>query len=55
MKKIKKLTKKKIQEDLEFARRTEEAYKRYEKGEFISSPVRKFLKIMKNGKLSKSM
>ena len=31
MKKIKNSTEKKIQEDLEFARRTEEAYKRYEK------------------------
>ena len=38
---------KNLAEDLEFARRTEEAYKRYEKGEFISLPMRKFLKIMK--------
>lgn len=34
-------------EDLEFARRTEEAYKRYEKGEFISMPADKFLEEMK--------
>lgn len=44
MKKIKNPTKKKIQEDLEFAKRTEEAYKRYEKGEFKSMPLKKFLK-----------
>jgi AbrB family looped-hinge helix DNA binding protein len=30
-------------EDLEFARRTEEAWKSYEKGEFVSMPVDKFL------------
>lgn len=47
MKKSKKPTKKKIQEDLEFARRTEETYKRYEKGEFISMPADKFLEEMK--------
>ena len=34
-------------EDLEFARRTEEAYKRYEKGEFTSLPMEKFIKKMK--------
>lgn len=34
-------------EDLEFARRTEEAYKRYEKGEFISMPADKFLEELK--------
>ena len=33
-----------IEEDLEFARRTEEAWKRYEKGEFKSLPVDEFLK-----------
>ncbi len=38
---------KKLKEDLEFARRTEEAYKRYEKGEFISMPFDKFLKELK--------
>jgi len=32
-----------IKEDLEFARRTEEAWKRFEKGEFISMPMDKFL------------
>ena len=47
MKKIKNSNNKKIQEDLEFARKTEEAYKRYEKGEFISLPMGKFLKYMK--------
>ena len=36
-----------LAEDLEFARRTEEAYKRYEKGEFISMPADKFLKELK--------
>ena len=44
MKRIKKF---KFQENLEFARRTEEAYKRYEKGKFISSPLQEFPKIMK--------
>lgn len=38
---------KSLAEDLEFARRTEEAYKRYEKGEFISMPADKFLKELK--------
>lgn len=33
----------KLQEDIEFARRTEEAYKRYEKGEFISMNADNFL------------
>ena len=33
-----------LKEDLEFARRTEEAWKRYEKGEFVSMPADKFLK-----------
>jgi len=32
-----------FEEDLEFARRTEEAWKRYEKGEFVSLPANKFL------------
>jgi len=32
-----------FEEDLEFARRTEEAWKRYEKGEFASLPADKFL------------
>ncbi len=32
-----------FEEDLEFARRTEEAWKRYEKGEFVSLPADKFL------------
>ena len=36
-----------LAEDLEFARRTEEAYKRHEKGEFISLPADKFLEEMK--------
>ena len=38
---------KNLEEDLEFARRTEEAYKRHEKGEFISMPADKFLKELK--------
>jgi len=38
---------KKLKEDLEFARRTEEAYKRYEKGEFTSSSVKDFLREIK--------
>ena len=38
---------KSLAEDLEFARRTEEAYKRYEKGEFISMPADKFLEELK--------
>jgi AbrB family looped-hinge helix DNA binding protein len=33
----------KFREDLEFAKRTEEAYKRHEKGEFKSMPADKFL------------
>lgn len=33
-----------IEEDLEFARRTEEAWERYEKGEFISQSVDDFLR-----------
>ncbi len=38
---------KNLAEDLEFARRTEEALKRYEKGEFISLPADKFLEELK--------
>ena len=38
---------KNLEEDLEFARRTEEAYKKYEKGEFISLPADKFLEELK--------
>ena len=38
---------KNLEEDLEFARRTEESYKRYEKGEFISLPADKFLEELK--------
>ncbi len=33
-----------IEEELEFARRTEEAWERYEKGEFISQSVDDFLR-----------
>ena len=33
-----------FQEDLEFARRTEEAWKKYNKGEFISMDSESFLK-----------
>lgn len=36
-----------LAQDLEFARRTKEAYKRYEKGEFISMPADKFLEELK--------
>ena len=35
---------KKLEEDLEFAKRTEEAWQRYEKGEFISMDSKDFLK-----------
>ena len=35
---------KNFKEDLEFARRTEEAWKRYEKGEFITRSTDEFLK-----------
>lgn len=35
---------KNLEEDLEFAEKTEEAYKRHERGEFISQPADKFLK-----------
>lgn len=33
----------KMKEDLEFSRRTKEAWKAYERGEFISQPVDEFL------------
>ncbi len=33
-----------LKEDLEFARRTEEAYKRHERGEFITQDADDFLK-----------
>jgi len=35
-----------LKEDLEFARRTEEAWKRFDKGEFISMDSEDFLKEM---------
>ena len=35
---------KNLEEDLEFAKRTEEAYKRHEKGEFIQMDADDFLK-----------
>ena len=35
---------KNIEEDLEFARRTEEAWQRYEKGEFVSQSSDDFLR-----------
>ena len=38
---------KNLAEDLEFARRTEEAYKRYKNREFITMPADKFLKELK--------
>ena len=38
---------KNLEEDLEFARRTEEAWKRYDKGEFISMDFDDFLKEVK--------
>ena len=36
-----------FQDDLEFARRTEEAYKRHERGEFIKMDFDEFIKEMK--------
>ena len=36
-----------LAQDPEFARRTEEAYKRYEKGKFISMPADEFLEELK--------
>lgn len=38
---------KKLKEDLEFARRTEEAWKRYDRGEFIEMDFDDFLKEIK--------
>ena len=38
---------KKLKEDLEFAKRTEEAWKRYERGEFIEMDFDAFLKKLK--------
>ncbi len=38
---------KNLKEDLEFAKRTEEAWKQYEKGKFTSSNVQDFLKELK--------
>jgi len=38
---------KNLEEDLEFAKRTEEAWKRYEKGEFVSMDAKDFLKELK--------
>ena len=38
---------KNLEEDLEFARRTEEAYKRHERGEFISMDFDDFLEEIK--------
>lgn len=35
-----------IEEDLEFARRTEEVWKSYERGEFKSLPADKFLEML---------
>jgi len=40
-------TKKPTKGDLIFYKRTEEAWKRYEKGEFIRMDVKKFLKMLK--------
>lgn len=44
---------KNFEEDLEFARRTEEAWKRYEKGEFVSLPADKFLEKLSKHRRSK--
>ncbi|MDP2925449.1 MAG: AbrB/MazE/SpoVT family DNA-binding domain-containing protein [Nanoarchaeota archaeon] len=38
---------KNVEDDLEFARRTEEAYKRHERGEFIEMDENKFREEMK--------
>ena len=45
LKKVDKFSKN-LEEDLEFARRTEEAYKRYERGEFIEMEFGDFIKEM---------
>ena len=39
---------KNLKEDLEFAKRTEEAWKRYEKGEFKKKSAEEFLKDLKS-------
>jgi len=44
-KKIKSLSKN-IKEDLIFAKRTEEAWKRYKKGEFVETDLDNFLKFL---------
>jgi len=36
-----------LKEDLEFARRTEDAWKKYDKGEFVSMDAKDFLKELK--------
>ena len=36
-----------LEEDLEFAKRTEEAYKRHDRGEFIKMNADEFIKTMK--------
>ncbi len=36
-----------LKDDIEFARRTEEAWKRYERGEFTSMSLKKFLREIK--------
>ena len=46
MKKVSDLAKK-FEEDLVFARKTEEAWQSYERGEFISQPADKFLEELK--------
>lgn len=46
MEKVSKFSKK-LKEDLIFAKRTEEAWKRYDRGEFTTSSVEDFLKEMK--------
>jgi AbrB family looped-hinge helix DNA binding protein len=38
---------KNVEEDLEFAKRTEEAYKRHERGEFIEMDAEEFIKELK--------
>ena len=47
MKRTKKSIKDKIQEDLEFARRTEEAWKRHDKGDFKRMEFDDFIKELK--------
>ena len=41
---------KKLEEDLEFARRTEEAWQSYERGEFKEMDFDEFIKGLRNGK-----